>query len=162
MVKLMVLVLIRSCNAPYGLALVIASAGLLFPSIHLISMISLCLYDCLRYITLTIKRFSWVFPSFTKQLYRDFESVQMIIGSGSSGKVEADKSEIEVDELSKVEMEAELDEVMIFSTVDLMIDPASKPCAIAYNSEAKMLLVTRLHFVDDQWMIFALLNWSAR
>lgn len=86
----------------------------------------------------------------------------MIIGSGSSGKVEADKLEVEVDELSEAEMEAEVDEAMIFSTVDLMTDPASKPCAIAYNSEAKTLLVTRLHFVDDQWMIFALLNWSAR
>lgn len=155
----MVLVLIRSCSAPHGLALVMASAGLLFPSIHLISIISLRSYDCLRHMTSTIRRFSWVLPSFTKQLYRDFESVQVIIGSGSSG---ADKLEVEVDELSEAEMEAEVDEAMIFSTVDLMTDPASKPCAIAYNSEAKTLLVTRLHFVDDQWMIFALLNWSAR
>ena len=154
----MVLVLIRSCNALHGLALVMTSTGLLFSSIHLISMISFCSYDCLRHITLTIRRLSWVFPSFTKQSYKDFELVQMIIGNGSSGKMEADKLEVEVDELSKVEMETKVDEVMIFSTVNLMTNPASKPCAIAYNSEAKTLLVTCLHFVDDQWMIFALLN----
>ncbi len=74
----------------------------------------------------------------------------MIIGSGSSSEVEADKSKVEVDELSEAEIEVEVDEAMIFSIVDLMTDPASKSCAIAYNSEAKTLLVTRLHFVDDQ------------
>ncbi len=77
----------------------------------------------------------------------------MIIGSGSSGKVEADKSEVEVDKLSEAEMEVEVDEAMIFSIVDLMTDPASKPYAIAYNSEAKMLLVTCLHFIDDKGYI---------
>ncbi len=145
----MVLVLISSCSTPHGLALVMASAELLFPSIHLISMISFRSYDCLRYMTLTMRRFSWVLPSFTKQSYRDFESVQMIIGSRSSGEVEVDKSEVEVDELSEAEMEPKVDEAMIFSTVDLMTDSTSKPCTIAYNSEAKTLLVTRLHFVDD-------------
>lgn len=86
----------------------------------------------------------------------------MIIGSRSNGKVKADKSEIEVDELSKAKIEAEVDEAMILSIVNLITNLVSKPCAIAYNFKAKTLLVTRLHFVDDQWMIFALLNSSAR
>lgn len=73
----------------------------------------------------------------------------MIIGSRSSGKVEADKLEVEIDKLFKVEIEAEVDEAMIFSIVDLMTNPASKPYTIAYNSEAKMLLMTYLHFVNN-------------
>ncbi len=63
--------------------------------------------------------------------------------------MEADKSEVEVNELSEAEMEAEMDEVMIISIIHLITNPASKPYAIAYNFEAKILLVTRLHFVDD-------------
>lgn len=76
-------------------------------------------------------------------------SVQMIIGSGNSGKVEANKLEIVIDELSKAEIEAKIDKAMIFSIIDLMIDPVSKPFAITYNSKVKTLLVTRLHFMDD-------------
>ncbi len=42
-----------------------------------------------------------------------------------------------------------------FSIVDLTEAPMSYPWAIPYNSEAKTLLVTLLHFVDDQWSILA-------
>lgn len=76
--------------------------------------------------------------------------MQIIISSGSNNKVEANKLEVEIDELSKVKMEVEVDEAMIFSTINLMTNPISKLYAIAYNSKAKMLLVTCLHFIDNQ------------
>lgn len=56
--RLIVLVLISSCNVAYNFALVIASAGLLFPSIDQISMISRCSYDCHRLIKSTMSHFS--------------------------------------------------------------------------------------------------------
>lgn len=75
--------------------------------------------------------------------------VQIIIGSGNSDEVEVDKSELEVNKLSKVEIEMEIDETIIFSIIDLITDLVSKPCTITYNFEAKTLLITCLHFIDD-------------
>src|SRR6266571_4325434 len=72
---------IRSFNAWQGFNFIIASAGLLPPSIHLISIISLLLYDYCKHIRLTISRFSCVVLSLTKQSYKDFESVQRVISS---------------------------------------------------------------------------------
>lgn len=86
----------------------------------------------------------------------------MIISSGSSDKVEIDKLEIEMDKLSKQKIEVEIDKIIIFSTIDLMTDLASKSWAIVYNSKAKTLLITRSHFVNDKCMIFTLLNRLAR
>lgn len=145
----MILVLIRSYNASHSLALVMASAGLLFPSIHLISMIFLGLYNRLKHMTSTIRYFYFVLPNFTKHFYQDLKLVQIIIDSKTSGKVEPDKSKVEMDELSEAEIESEVDEAMIFSTVDLIANLVSKPYAIVYNSEVKTLLVTCLHFVND-------------
>ena len=42
------------------------------------------------------------------------------------------------------------------STVDLTEAPISKPYTILYSSEAKTLLMTLLHLVEDQWSILAL------
>jgi len=41
------------------------------------------------------------------------------------------------------------------SIVDLAEAPISKPWAIPYSSEARTLLVTLLHLVEDQWSILA-------
>src|SRR6266702_8659846 len=57
---------IRSFNAWQGFNFIIASAGLLPPSIHLISAISLLLYNYHKHIRSTISRFSCVVPSLTK------------------------------------------------------------------------------------------------
>ncbi len=46
--------------------------------------------------------------------------------------------------------------------VDLKIAPTSNPWTIAYSSDANTLLVTLLHLMDDQWIIFALLKALAR
>ncbi len=76
-------------------------------------------------------------PSLTTQSYKDLESV-----SSLSGK--------------------RLFSLRIRSIVDLMTEPTSKPFAMAYNSAASTLLVTRLHLVDDQWNRLALLELSIR
>ena len=34
-----------------------------------------------------------------------------------------------------------------------MVAPIPKPCTMAYNSDARTLLVTLLHLVEDQWTI---------
>ena len=72
---------IKSFNAWQGFDFVIASTGLLPPLIHLILAISLLLYNCRKHIRSTISRFSCVVPNLTKQLYKDFKSVQRVIGS---------------------------------------------------------------------------------
>jgi hypothetical protein len=110
-------------KALQGLDFVIASAGLVFPSIHLIFAISLLSYDCLRHIRSIINLFSAVVPSLTKQSNKDFESVRRINGR----------------EICSIR-----------SMVDLIIASTSKSLVIAYSSVANMLLVTRLHLVDDQ------------
>ena len=73
-------------------------------------------------------------PSRTRHWYREFESVQMAIGNLMLSS---------------------------FSTVALITKPVSKPATIVYSSDAKTLLVTCLHLVDDQWMILALFLPSA-
>src|SRR6266702_7951976 len=67
--NLTVFVSIKSFSAWQGLNFVIASVRLLPPLIHLISTISLLLYDYYKYIKSTINRFSCVVPSLIKQLY---------------------------------------------------------------------------------------------
>ena len=73
--SLTVFMSIKSFNAWQGFDFVIASAGLLPPSIHLISAISLLLYNCHKHIRSTISHFSYIIPSLTKQSYKDFKSV---------------------------------------------------------------------------------------
>lgn len=73
----------------------------------------------------------------------------MIISSGNNSEIEAKKLEIVEDDLSETDMEVEIDKAIIFSIIDLMTNPVSKLFAITYNSEAKMLLITCWHFVDD-------------
>ena len=57
---------ISRLRANDGLLLVIASAGLLSPSIHLTSAISRLLYNWRRHITLIISLFSYIVPSLTR------------------------------------------------------------------------------------------------
>lgn len=74
----------------------------------------------------------------------------MIIGNGSNGKVEADKLEVKMDKLSKIEIDTEVDKAMIFSTDNLITNPALKPYVIVYNFKNKTLPVTCLHFIDNK------------
>jgi len=101
---------------------VIASAGFELPLIHLTFAISLRSYACRRHIMSIINRFSCVVPSFTRQSYNDLESVQRTSGKSIPS---------------------------ILSIVDLTEALILKPWAIPYSSEARTLLVTLLHFVDD-------------
>ena len=110
------------------------SVGLLPLLIHLISAISLLLYDCCKHIRSTISRFSCVVLSLTKQLYRDFESVQRVIGNRSSCR--------------------------IFSMVALITTLVLNLWAILYSSDAKTFYITYLHLMDDQWRMLALLSLS--
>src|SRR6266704_4452981 len=70
--NLTIFISIRSFNAWQGFNFIIASIGLLPPLIHLISAISLLLYNCHKHIRLTISCFFCVVLSLTKQSYRDF------------------------------------------------------------------------------------------
>jgi len=101
---------------------VIAFAGFELPLIHFTSAISLRLYAWRRHIISIINRFSCVVPNLTKHSYNDFESVHRINGKSIPSTL---------------------------SIVDLTKAPISKPWAILYNSEAKTLLVTLLHLVED-------------
>ncbi len=74
----MILISISLIKALQNFDFVIASAKLMFSSIHLISAIFLLSYDCLRNIRSIIKRFSLVVSSLTKQSKKDFESVRRI------------------------------------------------------------------------------------
>jgi hypothetical protein len=114
---------IRLIKALQSFDFVIASARLMFSSIHLISAISLLSYDCLRHIRSIIKRFSFVVSSLIKQSKRDFESMKRI-----------NDKEI----------------CSIRSMIDLIIASTSKSLIIAYSSIANTLLVIRLHLIDDQ------------
>ena len=101
---------------------VIASAGFESPLIHLTLAISLRLYAQRRHITSIINRFSCVVPNLTKHSYSDLESVQRISGKSI---------------------------LSTLSIVDLTKAPMSNPWAILYSFEAKTLLVTLLHLIED-------------
>lgn len=77
-----------------------------------------------------ISLFSLVDPSLTNHSYSDKESVQTI--SGIKGAPSC---------------------VTILFIVILMTIAISTSFAIAYISEARTLLVTCLHLVDDQWIM---------
>ena len=129
--KLTVFMSISSLRAWQGLFLVMTSAGLLLPSIHLISAILRLSYNWHKHIKSTMSLFSYVVPSLTKQSYNDFESVQSINGRG-------------------------LCNCSIFSTIALIAAPTLNPWAIMYSSDARMLYIILLHLMDNQWMILAL------
>ena len=86
-----------------------------------------------------INLFSRVVPNLTRQSYRDFESIHMTRGTAL----------------------LLLHGLSIFINVALTTEAISNPCVSAYSSDAKTLLVTLLHFTEDQWTIFALLSPSA-
>jgi hypothetical protein len=85
--SLTIFVSIRSFNAWQSFNFVMASTGLLPLSIHLILTISLFSYNCHKHIRSTISRFSCVVLSLTKQLYKDFKSVQRVISSHLSCRI---------------------------------------------------------------------------
>ena len=132
---LMQFVSIKVFNADEGLVLVMESARLWYLWIHFILVISCCLYDWCKLIISTNSWFSCVVPNFTRQLYRDFESVHRISGTTDP---------------------------KIFLKVAFMTALMSNSCAIPYSSLAKTLRITRLYFIKDKCMIFALLAALAR
>lgn len=134
--KLMALVLlfIRSLSAVEHLAFVIASAGLYSSLIQYTCVISHLSYSWGRHIRSIIYLFSLVVPSFTRHSYRDLESVHIIRGICMP---------------------------KIFSTLYFMVAPELKLFTIAYSSIARTLIVIFLHFVEDQWRIFARFSLSA-
>jgi hypothetical protein len=96
-------------------------AGLVSPAIYFISAISLYLYNYRKYNILIIRRFSYVVLSLTKQSYSDFELVQ-----NTSSKLI----------------------LKILSIVALIVLIISKPSTIVYSSEASMLLIILLYFIE--------------
>ena len=74
------LVLTKVSRDLFGVAFVIASAGLSIPLIYRILNSSLRSYDCRRAIMSIIRRFSFVVLSLTKHSYNEYESVQTIVG----------------------------------------------------------------------------------
>ena len=137
---LVVLMLIRLFSITFfkvdeALALVMDSAELWFPWIHLTSVISRRSYDWRKIITSIIRRFSFVVPSLTRQSQKDFEFVYRM-----SRKTD----------------------FSIFPNDAFITAPMSNPFAIPYNSAARTLCVTRLHFIEDQCMMLVLLVASAK
>ena len=126
-------ILISRLKASNGLLLVIVSTGLLSLLIYLTSAISHLLYDWCRHIILIISLFSCVVPSLTRYLQINLELVQRMSG--------------------RLILNCNL-------TVALIIVPILKLWAIAYNLEARILLVILLHLTKDQQIIFSLFNKS--
>ena len=85
--SLTLFILIKSFSAWQGLNFIIISAGLLPLLIYLISAISLLLYNYCKHIRSIISYFSYVVLNLTKQLYKDFKSVQRVIGSYLSCRI---------------------------------------------------------------------------
>jgi hypothetical protein len=119
----MILISISLIKTLQNFDFVIASAKLMFSSIHLISAIFLLSYDCLRHIRSIIKRFSLVVSSLIKQSNRDLESVKRI-----------NDKEI----------------CSIHSIIDLITASTSKSLIIAYNFAVNTFLITRLHLIENQ------------
>ena len=118
-----------SCvNIVYAFPFVIASAGFDSLLIYLISIISRRLYTCQRLIISIIRRFSYIVPSYIRQLYNDFKSVYKVSG------------------------------ILIYRIwliVDLIIILISNLQAILYNSKARMLYIILLYLTKLQQMILA-------
>ncbi len=126
--RLIVLISISVFRIVDALLLIIESAKLLISCIHLTSMIFLRSYDCRRLMTSIMRRFFWIVSSRIRQSYRDLKSMQRI---------------------------REMNRSRMFDTISFKIASRSKSCVNAYNFAARTLRVTRLHFIDDQWTIFA-------
>jgi hypothetical protein len=123
------LIVLKSINVfkiEDALLLIMKSIELLISCIHFIFVIFRRSYDCRRFITFIIKRFFCVVSSLTKQSYNDFESMQNIKNTKWS---------------------------RIADNVVLKTASRSESWANAYNSATKMLRVTHLHLIDDQWTI---------
>jgi hypothetical protein len=128
----MIFVSINFVRIWHELIFVIALIEFVSLSIHRIVVIFLRLYDWRRHIKSIINRFFDVMSSFTRQSYNNRESVSSII---------------ERERIFKIRW-----------MIDLMTESASNSCVIAYNSIVKTFLIILLHFVKNQWMMFALLR----
>ena len=128
--SLIIFILIKFFNVWQGFNFIIVSAGLLPLLIHLVSAISLFLYNYCRYIRLTINHFSYSILSLTKQLYKKFKLVQRVINSHLSYR--------------------------IFLIVILITALVSNLWAILYSLNAKILYITHLHLINNQQRILAL------
>ena len=116
-------------KADESLTFVMESAGLWYLWIYFTLVISYCLYNWHKLITLTISCFFCVVPNLIKQSYKNFESVYKI---------------------------SKIANLSIFSNVAFMITLISNSYAIPYNLAAKILRITVLYFIKDQYIIFAL------
>lgn len=130
----MILESINFLNAKNDFVLVMESITLLFWWIHLSLAISHLPYNWQGLITSILKYFSRVSLQFTRELYRDFESVYRI---------------------------KEILNSSIFSRIALMIALISNAYAILYNLVISMFLVTHFNWINDQRMTLALLvQWT--
>ncbi len=134
--RLMIFVSTNLLSVWHELFFVMTSTELNSSSIHRIFAITLRSYDWRRHIKSIINRFSDVEPSLTRQSYSDLESVSSII----------DKEKI----------------FQIRWMIDLMTESTSNSYVIAYSFAASTLLIILLHFVKNQWMMFALFRSSIK
>jgi hypothetical protein len=111
------------------LLLIMKSIELLTSCIHFTFVISRRSYDCRKLMTSIMRRFFWVVSSRTRQSYKDFESMQST---------------------------SEMNISRMFETISFRVASRSKSWVIAYSFAARTLRVIRLHFIDDQWITFAL------
>jgi len=107
-----------------GKAFVIVSAGLSRLLTYRISYSSRRSYNCRRAIMSIINRFSFVIPSLTRHLYKEYKSVYTIIGTASSSSCS-----------------------ITFAIIELIAYAKSALATILYISDASTLLVTLLLFV---------------
>ncbi len=119
----MMLMFISLINAEQDFDFVITFVEFVISSIYFILAISLRLYICFRRIKSIINRFSLMMSSLIKQSYRDLKFV-----SNNNNKKTFN----------------------IRSMIDLMTESTSNSFVIAYNLIARILLITRLHLVNDQ------------
>lgn len=135
MLMLIWFVSIKVFNAEKGLTLVMKSTGLWCPWIYFISVILYYLYDWHKLITSIISHFSWVILSLTRQLYNNFESIHRISGIANTS--------------------------IFFKITEITIS-MSNPCTIPYILIAKTLYISYLYFINDKYIIFALLVVSTK
>ncbi len=123
---LIVLISINVFKVENALLLIIESIELLISCIHFIFVIFRRSYDCQRFMTFIMRRFFCVVSSFIRQSYNDFELIQNIKNTKRS---------------------------RIANNVALKTTSRSKSWANAYKSTARTFRATRLHLIDDQWMM---------
>jgi hypothetical protein len=124
--KLIVLMLINDFEIVNVLRLIMKSRRLWMSCIHFTSIIFRRSYDWDKLMTSIMNRFFCVVSSLTRQSYNDYESVQNTKRTRR---------------------------LRMLNNVALRDVSRSTSWANAYNSTARTLRVTRLHLIDDQWIM---------